>query len=68
MIWYGNRLGCGFWRLADFVAPLVPLGLGAGRIGNFINGELGRLTDLPWGMVFSRSPGRNAAAPPLAAL
>ena len=35
----------------DFVAPLVPLGLGAGRLGNFINGELpGRLTDLPWGM------------------
>ena len=37
-------------RLTDFVAPLVPLGLAAGRIGNFINGELwGRTTDLPWG-------------------
>jgi phosphatidylglycerol:prolipoprotein diacylglycerol transferase len=37
----------------DFVAPLVPIGLAAGRIGNFINGELwGRVTDLPWGMVF----------------
>lgn len=37
----------------DFVAPLVPLGLGAGRMGNFINGELwGRATDVPWGMVF----------------
>jgi phosphatidylglycerol:prolipoprotein diacylglycerol transferase len=37
----------------DFVAPLVPLGLAAGRLGNFINGELpGRVTDLPWGMWF----------------
>lgn len=40
-------------RLMDFVAPLCPLGLAAGRMGNFINGELwGRVTDLPWGMVF----------------
>ena len=39
--------------LTDFVAPLCPLGLAAGRLGNFINGELwGRATDLPWGMVF----------------
>lgn len=39
--------------LTDFIAPVVPIGLGAGRIGNFINGELwGRVTDLPWGMVF----------------
>jgi len=37
----------------DFVAPLVPLGLAAGRLGNFINGELwGRTTDVAWGMVF----------------
>ncbi len=37
----------------DFIAPLVPFGLAAGRIGNFINGELpGRVTDVPWGMWF----------------
>ncbi|MCC6212625.1 MAG: prolipoprotein diacylglyceryl transferase [Burkholderiales bacterium] len=42
-----------WWDLMDFVAPLVPVGLAAGRLGNFINGELwGRVTDLPWGMVF----------------
>jgi phosphatidylglycerol:prolipoprotein diacylglycerol transferase len=42
-----------FLALMDFVAPLCPLGIAAGRLGNFINGELyGRVTDLPWGMVF----------------
>lgn len=42
-----------WWDLMDFIAPLVPLGIAAGRLGNFINGELwGRVTDLPWGMVF----------------
>lgn len=42
-------------EVTDFIAPLVPLGLGAGRLGNFINGELwGRSTDVPWGMIFPR--------------
>jgi phosphatidylglycerol:prolipoprotein diacylglycerol transferase len=39
--------------LMDFIAPLAPPGLAAGRMGNFINGELwGRPTGMPWGMVF----------------
>jgi phosphatidylglycerol---prolipoprotein diacylglyceryl transferase len=50
---YGRKTGRGFFEVTDFMAPFVPIGLGAGRIGNFINGELwGRPTDLPWGMVF----------------
>jgi phosphatidylglycerol:prolipoprotein diacylglycerol transferase len=41
------------FAIGDFVVPLVPVGLGAGRIGNFINGELwGRVTDVPWGLVY----------------
>jgi len=52
---YGRKTGRGFLQVGDFVAPLVPLGLAFGRIGNFINGELwGRAAspDLPWAMVF----------------
>jgi phosphatidylglycerol:prolipoprotein diacylglycerol transferase len=43
-------------EIGDFIAPLIPLGLAAGRLGNFINGELwGRPTTLPWGMVFPQT-------------
>ncbi|PTU33236.1 prolipoprotein diacylglyceryl transferase [Stenotrophobium rhamnosiphilum] len=41
------------FEIADFAAPVIPIGLFTGRIGNFINGELwGAPTTLPWGMVF----------------
>lgn len=64
MWWYGRKIGAGFWRMTDFVAPLVPVGLGAGRIGNFINGELwGKSTDVPWGMVFPQAPDALARHP-----
>jgi phosphatidylglycerol:prolipoprotein diacylglycerol transferase len=64
MWWYGRKIDRGFWQLADFVAPLVPVGLGAGRIGNFINGELwGKPTDAAWGMVFRTAPDSLARHP-----
>lgn len=56
-VWlFARRTGRRFFELTEFVAPLVPLGLGAGRIGNFINGELwGKASSLPWAVVF-RNP------------
>ncbi|AFN35486.1 prolipoprotein diacylglyceryl transferase [Taylorella equigenitalis] len=48
-----------FLEVTDFVSPLVPLGLAFGRLGNFINGELwGRVTDVPWAMIFPGSDGQ----------
>lgn len=48
--WHSHR---SFFQVSDFVAPLVPFGLGLGRLGNFINGELwGRVTNVSWGMRF----------------
>lgn len=53
MLWFGYKEKKTFFQIADFGAPLVPLGLAFGRIGNFINGELwGRPTESSWGMVF----------------
>jgi phosphatidylglycerol:prolipoprotein diacylglycerol transferase len=51
--WVARKHRLGWLEVTDFLAPLAPLAFAAGRLGNFINGELwGRVTDVPWGMVF----------------
>lgn len=53
LLWYAHSRKRHLLDIGDFIAPMIPLGLAAGRWGNFVNGELwGRPTDLPWGMVF----------------
>jgi phosphatidylglycerol:prolipoprotein diacylglycerol transferase len=54
---YGRKIGKSFFEVTDFVAPLAPLGLFCGRMGNFINGELwGKPTDVPWAFVVDGVP------------
>ena len=56
MMLFARSRGKQWLAVTDFIAPLCPLGLGAGRIGNFINGELwGRASELPWAMVFPQA-------------
>jgi phosphatidylglycerol:prolipoprotein diacylglycerol transferase len=55
-LWWCRKHQMHWFDVMDFVAPLVPLGLGFGRIGNWIGGELwGRVTDSPLGVVFPRA-------------
>lgn len=50
---YCRRHNIDFWKVADLYVVTVPVGLGLGRIGNFMNAELyGRVTEVPWGMIF----------------
>ncbi len=50
---FANKTGKSYFAISDFIAPMVPIGLFFGRIGNFINGELwGKVTDVPWAIVF----------------
>lgn len=59
VIWYVRKNKLDLMRVADIIASVSPIGLLAGRIANFVNGELwGRATDVPWAMIFPKDPTR----------
>lgn len=64
MALYARKLNVAPGAMLDFVAPIVPIGLGLGRVGNFIGQELwGRPSDVPWAMVFPADPAQLARHP-----
>lgn len=64
MYLFARRRQIPLLKLLDFIAPLAPIGLALGRLGNFIGQELwGRATDVPWAMVFPRDPLQLARHP-----
>lgn len=58
MAWWARRLQVPFFHISDLIVSTVPLGLGLGRVANFLNGELwGKAADVPWAVVFAQTGG-----------
>ena len=58
LIWYAKKQGYEFWNISDHLAMTVSLGIGFGRIANFINGELwGRVSSAKWAIIFPQEVG-----------
>ena len=61
---FARKTGKRYFQVADFMVPMVPIGLATGRFGNFMNAELwGRASDAPWAMVFPTDPLQIARHP-----
>lgn len=68
LAWWARKHRTHMFDVVDFVAPLVPLGLGFGRLGNFVGGELwGKFTQAGWGVIFPHAPLQDipAGQPPM---
>ncbi|MEI6055643.1 MAG: prolipoprotein diacylglyceryl transferase [Lentisphaerota bacterium] len=58
-ILFARKTGKNLFQVGDLILPTVPIGIGLGRIGNFINGELwGTPSSLPWSMIFPNDPSK----------